>query len=547
MPRRVIITAPPPTSNGDLHVGHLAGPFMALDAFRRYVELRGGEVVAATYSDDNTSYVETTAARLGETASEVSARCNREIKRTMRAGAVELDAYLPADAEHNQFACKFFSELYERGVLKLKEKEFYYAPALNKYIIEAFLSGYCQECFAKTKAGICETCGHPNNYTEILDPHATVDPNTPLVKRSVKVVVFELEPYRDEIRRFFADKWSKWRPHTLQLVNECLENALPDFPVTYPHSWGIPAPFPGCEGQVLNSWAEVLPGLIKSTTAAARGKGLAATVDDLWYRENGWEVVQFFGYDNSYFYVFVNLALLMACGERYVLPSGMVINEFYQLDNSKFSTSLNHVVWARDLLESHGSDFARFYLALSNPSYQKSNFTLNEMTGLVSAKLVEPWQRAVTELNRLKNRIGLVDGTPYDPTTRGARRMATLTRRFERFYEAETMNLRLAAETVTQLLEWIASRARKVADDLDRSERLGHAREASDLLGLLQAAAIVMTPLMPAFGERLRRALAVPATQAWPTPPFADWTIRSLEVPADLLPRPAQASVGRAA
>src|SRR5690348_117064 len=58
MPRRVIITAPPPTSNGDLHVGHLAGPFMALDAFRRYVELRGGEVVAATYSDDNTSYVE---------------------------------------------------------------------------------------------------------------------------------------------------------------------------------------------------------------------------------------------------------------------------------------------------------------------------------------------------------------------------------------------------------------------------------------------------------------------------------------------------------
>src|SRR5262249_56882215 len=159
----------------------------------------------------------------------------------------------------------------------------------------------------------------------------------------------------------------------------------------------------------------------------------------------GWEVAQFFGSDNSSSYVFVNLALLMAYGERYVLPSGMVINEFYQLENYKFSTSLNHVLWARDLLESHGSDFVRFYLALSNPSYQKSNFTLNEMTGLVSAKLVEPWQRAVTELNRLKNRIGLVDGTPYHPTTRGARRMATLTRRFERFYEAETMNLRLAA------------------------------------------------------------------------------------------------------
>ena len=66
MSRRVIITAPPPTPNGDLHVGHLSGPFLAADVFCRFVRAKGGQTAFASYSDDNQSYVETTATRLGE-------------------------------------------------------------------------------------------------------------------------------------------------------------------------------------------------------------------------------------------------------------------------------------------------------------------------------------------------------------------------------------------------------------------------------------------------------------------------------------------------
>ena len=42
--KRVLITATPPTPNGDLHVGHLSGPYLGADVHRRYLEMRGVEV-----------------------------------------------------------------------------------------------------------------------------------------------------------------------------------------------------------------------------------------------------------------------------------------------------------------------------------------------------------------------------------------------------------------------------------------------------------------------------------------------------------------------
>ncbi|HEV3076738.1 MAG TPA: class I tRNA ligase family protein, partial [Thermoanaerobaculia bacterium] len=41
--KRVLITATPPTPNGDLHVGHLSGPYLAADVYKRYCRLAGRE------------------------------------------------------------------------------------------------------------------------------------------------------------------------------------------------------------------------------------------------------------------------------------------------------------------------------------------------------------------------------------------------------------------------------------------------------------------------------------------------------------------------
>ena len=59
------VTGNPPTSNGDLHVGHLSGPYLGADVFSRYQRLRGNRAVYLSFGDDHQSFVVTTAIRRG--------------------------------------------------------------------------------------------------------------------------------------------------------------------------------------------------------------------------------------------------------------------------------------------------------------------------------------------------------------------------------------------------------------------------------------------------------------------------------------------------
>ncbi len=533
--RKIIITASPATPNGDLHVGHLSGPYLAADIFARFARLRGCEVIFGSYSDSNQSYVKTSAERLKMRPAELCRKYTAEIRETLAAAEIRMDAWVAPDQTHVALTRDFLRRLYDEGKLITKEKELYYCEELGQFVFEAYLSGHCPECLAETKAGICETCGHPNNFTEILDPFATMAPHGKLSRRPVRLVVLELERYRDEFRAFFSNKWSRWRPHVLRLVNECLERHLPDFPITYPSDWGIAAPFPGCEDQVINPWAELLTGLMRCTGAAASERPGRPEPDELWHRQHGYELVQFFGFDNSFFFTFLHVGLLMAHGDRYILPDVMGVNEFYELENSKFSTSRNHLIWAKDLLAECGSDELRFYLSLTNPQTQKTNFTKDEMRHAVEEKLRAPWRHTVATLNELFGAMHFVRGATYHPTSAGIERAQILTGRFERFYEAASMDLRSAAEEIGYAFHWVAARARTLSQAARNSDRVINPRLAVDLWYMLRTLSIVIGPLLPAASDRFRWALGVEDQPVWPVAGSWPVPIRPCRLPEDLL------------
>jgi methionyl-tRNA synthetase len=54
---KYIVTITPPTPNGDLHIGHISGPFLAADVFTRAQRQKGHECVLVSYSDDYQSYM----------------------------------------------------------------------------------------------------------------------------------------------------------------------------------------------------------------------------------------------------------------------------------------------------------------------------------------------------------------------------------------------------------------------------------------------------------------------------------------------------------
>src|SRR5215472_16354202 len=95
--RRVVIIGPPPTPNGDLHVGHIAGPYMAADVHARYLRASGRSVLYVTGTDDSQTYVLSSAAKLCVTPDALVERSTRDIQLTLDGIGVAVYGFAPFD------------------------------------------------------------------------------------------------------------------------------------------------------------------------------------------------------------------------------------------------------------------------------------------------------------------------------------------------------------------------------------------------------------------------------------------------------------------
>ena len=74
-----------------------------------------------------------------------------------------------------------------------------YLERTGEFIVEGLVEGECPVCLATCRGGLCETCCHPNNFDELLNPHSTVDPADVPTPREVTILVFPMEEYREQL------------------------------------------------------------------------------------------------------------------------------------------------------------------------------------------------------------------------------------------------------------------------------------------------------------------------------------------------------------
>ncbi|MGJ4860551.1 class I tRNA ligase family protein [Labrys sp. La1] len=513
MSRTFIVTATPPTPNGDFHVGHLSGPYLGADIFSRYQRMRGNQVRYVCSADRNQSYVVTTAERLGKNPDRMATACHGEMRQTLEAADIHMDAFNMVDDDHVAFVQSFLAKVEANGHAVRKPWRFPYSVSEDRYLFESFVSGHCPVCWSPTAGAICEACGHPND-TRTLELVSSSRSAGDIDYREVEIAVLELERFRSQFTAFYESKRGIWRPHVVEFAFEMLSKPLPDYPLTYPSDWGIPAPFAGLEGQVLNVWAEMLPGLINSTRIA---DGEKSTGDGgrtgLWSLGRQAELVEFLGYDNSFFFTFVHPALAWAHGDCRIVDT-ILTNEFFELENFKFSTSKGHLIWGRDLLRERDVNAVRFYLALANPEYQKMNFTQGAMDQLVEVRLSRPYKEAASGILEAAAALGL-SGQRWRIDERTAGSLGGVLARFARFHEIETFSPQRIAEHLSQLLVRIAAGSRHaLSPRLARAEAIEEVRYLAALFQLVLP--LITRPLMPAFSDRLSQAFAKGATDAWP-------------------------------
>lgn len=529
-PARVMVTAAPPTPNGDLHLGHLSGPYLAADIHARYLRARGVDVSYVCGTDDNQSYVKTKAGQLGLSPQETADGMAEAIAATLRAALVDTELFVRPNASpaYARTVHLFFLCLLEQGHLVVREELCPYCEACQRFLFEAYIRGGCPHCGAATGGNSCEACGRPNDCGDLRDP-SCAGCGAAVSRRACQRIVFPLARHADALREFHRDVVMS--PRLRALCEESIVAGLPDIAVANVSDWGLTVPAEGFEDQRLYAWFEMAPRYLAYAEGLAEKRGEPVNWTSIW-KAAGAGVVQCFGFDNGFFYAMLVPALLRAFDPGIRLPSAFVMNEFYRLDGLKFSTSRKHAIWGRDLLAKVPVSAVRFYLAYTCPEAFGTNFTARDFAETVERELSAPLGDWLADLGQRTAReasgAAPATGDWTDDHRRFHRRVEALVADIGASYEPATFSPQRATRALRELVRE-AHRFGEAEQAFARIEGRRQERRTAVALELLAAKtwAFAAAPLLPDLAGRLLFALGYAAS-----PSLSAWEERPVWIPA---------------
>ena len=372
--RRFFLMPIPPTPNGGLHLGHIAGPYLRMDMVGRYLKTQGHQVDVISAVDGFDSYVAWKGMQEGRTPEEVCRHYHAAIAGDLAALDIHVDAFLdlvqgPYAARHARNATAMVEQMVRRGLTETVTEKVLYSRSTGRYLVGAWVSGACPVCHAGVAGYFCEACGALFRPEEMGEPAARAG-DADLEWREVDNLFLRVTD-RPALEAHVA---ASGAPEAFAaLVRRQLDRENNLFRLTAPGSWGV-------------AWPPDRHGNPRVLFEAAWEYAL--TCGDLYAEidpghrhpmrsDSGVTTLISFGIDNAVLLLAGTIALMSAADDRkpfdYVLT-----NYFYNLEGAKFSTSRRHVIWATDIVGKTpaSSDAVRAFMARESPERDTTNFDI---------------------------------------------------------------------------------------------------------------------------------------------------------------------------
>ncbi len=499
-PTFTLIIPAPPTPNGPLHLGHLSGPYLSADVFARYLSIQNANVSVSIGTDDNQSYVPSQALQLNLTNEEVVKRYRPLIIQSLKAFGCSYDEWLSPfqNNDYTKFVQDIFKKLIDGGFLILRKAPTVFCESTQKFIYGSQISGTCPHCKTPTGGNGCENCGCYNDCIDLIDPKSNFGDGKISIKE-VNRYYFPLSQSSSFLEETL--KHIEMHPKLREFYLNYFKLGLPDVSASQFSNWGIPVP--GQKNQIIYEWIEMAASLLYLSKRKGQ-KGVQ------FWKSHQNEVVQSFGFDNSFFYGLLLPALMHKIDTNIRPPKGFLSNYFYQLNEKKFSTSRNHAIWAHDILEFVPSDSLRFYLCLTRSEDEETNFQLSDFENFLKTELVDRWESFFNSLDHTLKRYryewavmpklkGYQEKFLFESTQQSWK--------IQEFYELRNFSLNGASDQLSYYLNflrkfWFRNRHRHTKENL------------SLCLSALQEWAKLITPIMINFGKKLSTHLMCEETSA---------------------------------
>ena len=518
MTERIHVSVAWPYANGDMHVGHLAGTYLAADIFARYHRLKGNQVLMVSGSDSHGTPITVEADKSGQTPRELFEHFHQRFLETQQAIGISYDLFTHTDTEnHYRIAQDFFLRLREREYLYLKKQMQLYSETEQRFLPDRYVEGTCPICgYGEARGDQCDNCGNLLDALDLIDPRSKIDGSTP-VTRETEHFFLDLPAFSDRLLKYLNGHADHWRPNVYKFARNYVEGGLIGRAVTRDIKWGVPVPLPEWDDKRLYVWFEAVMGYFTASVEWANNIGEPEAWKAWWY-DPAAKIYNFLGKDNIPFHTLIWQAELMGVDRIYEedetlhlnLPYDVPANEFMNVEGAQMSTSRNWAIWLPDILERYDPDAIRYYVAAVMPESRDSDFSWADFLSRNNDELVATWGNLANRVTSFAYKHW--EGKVPEPGDLGSEDQDLLQEIEGGF---ETIGAHLESVQIRAALQEAMRLARKANGYLDRApwfkviedDKPAAARTVYTALRAVDSLKVLFSPFLPFSSEKLHTAL----------------------------------------
>ena len=509
MPERIFIGVAWPYANGPLHMGHIAGCYLAADIFARYHRMKGNEVLMVSGSDAHGTPITIRADQEGVAPDVILDRYHAQFLDTWQRLGITFDLFTTTHTDNHQ---RVVQDIFKR----LQEQDYIYADTMllahcagcSRFLPDRYVEGTCPHCRNERARGDqCDSCGHTLDPIDLVEPRCSICGETPDFRDSEHFFL-RLSAFEQPLLDWIGDK-EFWRPNVANSTRGFLQGGLKDRAISRDLTWGVPLPMEGYEGKRIYVWFEAVIGYLSAAVEWAERSGSPDAWEDFWKNPDT-RAYYFIGKDNIPFHSIIWPAMIMAYGGLN-LPYDVPANEFLSLENRKFSTSQNWALWVPDYLDRYDPDPLRYMLSINMPESGDTDFSWNEFVRRNNDELVATYGNLVNRVLRFTYRN--FDGqVPVDAAPPEDAEIALLDSARQAMADVDNSlyhtrfraGISRAFALAQECNRYLDSRAPWQSIKTDRADA---ARSLGTAIQALNCLKVMLTPYLPFSGQKVHEFL----------------------------------------
>ncbi|MFH1101656.1 MAG: methionine--tRNA ligase [Methanobacteriota archaeon] len=387
MKEKIFIGVAWPYANGSLHLGHIAGCYLAADIFARYHRMKGNDVLMVSGSDEHGTPITITAENEKVSPQVIVDRYHTEHAKNMKQLGISFDLFTRTTTEnHKKTVQEIFLSLHKKGYIYEKNVDAFFCDACQRSLPDRYIEGTCPHCgFENARGDQCDNCGKLLDPEELVKVKCKLCGGTPRIQQSTHLF-FSLSRFEDQLLKW-VNKKTYWKSNVLKFTQNWIKNGLNDRAITRDITWGVEIPVPGFEDKRIYVWFDAVIGYLSASKEWAHQQGHDTKWKD-WWKDYKAKHYYFLAKDNIPFHTLIWPSILMGYDDSLQLPYDVPANEYLCLQGEQFSKSRCVAIWVPDILKQFDPDPIRYYLSINMPEQKDTNWLWDDFVAKNNDELV---------------------------------------------------------------------------------------------------------------------------------------------------------------